>query len=439
MLYTTAGVAAAGVTGYVALETDLFFEKEKEVIVQTEPAAEETEVAKLTTEPQAEPEQPAVIEPEPILPVFSVLRVENDGSVVVAGEGPGDSEVTLFNGESNLGITQSGPEGDFVFVLDKPLAPGSHELTLRAKPKDQEAVFSAEAGLINIPEPETEEEATVLVAESGEATRILQKPKTPEVEEEILQEVVEEVAEEPAEEVVETAEAEVEAEPEVAVEVDEPTQEVAAVEEPEPKPVVVKPVLVEAADIEGEKLFIAGTGEPGKKVNIYLDSKLLGTTGIGDNGAFLYDGSHKIDAGNYTVRADMVEPDEGNVLARAEVKLVHEPEVQVTAVEEKPVEQEVTEEVVEEEPTQEVVEAEVEVTAEVVKPEPKEIRTGTAVIIRRGDSLWRVARRNYGAGIRYTTIFDANRDQIRDPNLIYPGQVLKVPEGESAEDTSTNG
>ncbi|MEO0910041.1 MAG: LysM peptidoglycan-binding domain-containing protein, partial [Pseudomonadota bacterium] len=58
----------------------------------------------------------------------------------------------------------------------------------------------------------------------------------------------------------------------------------------------------------------------------------------------------------------------------------------------------------------------------------KELRTGTAVIIRRGDSLWRVARRNYGKGIRYTTIFEANRDQVRDADLIYPGQVLKVPE-----------
>ena len=42
------------------------------------------------------------------------------------------------------------------------------------------------------------------------------------------------------------------------------------------------------------------------------------------------------------------------------------------------------------------------------------------VIIRRGDTLWRISRETYGAGRRYTTIYLANGDQIRDPDLIYP-------------------
>lgn len=45
----------------------------------------------------------------------------------------------------------------------------------------------------------------------------------------------------------------------------------------------------------------------------------------------------------------------------------------------------------------------------------------------RGDSLWRISRQLYGAGIRYTQIYEANRGQIRDPDLIYPGQVLVAP------------
>jgi nucleoid-associated protein YgaU len=59
-----------------------------------------------------------------------------------------------------------------------------------------------------------------------------------------------------------------------------------------------------------------------------------------------------------------------------------------------------------------------------------------AVIIRRGDNLWRISRRVYGRGVRYTTIYLANQDQIRDPDLILPGQVFSVPsstpEGEAA-------
>jgi nucleoid-associated protein YgaU len=49
------------------------------------------------------------------------------------------------------------------------------------------------------------------------------------------------------------------------------------------------------------------------------------------------------------------------------------------------------------------------------------------VVVQPGQNLWRLARRMYGSGIRYTVIFMANRDQIRDPRLIYPGQVFDTP------------
>jgi hypothetical protein len=52
---------------------------------------------------------------------------------------------------------------------------------------------------------------------------------------------------------------------------------------------------------------------------------------------------------------------------------------------------------------------------------------GGVYIVRRGNSLWVIARQIYGKGFRYTAIYSANRDQIRDPNLIYPGQTFKLP------------
>jgi nucleoid-associated protein YgaU len=45
----------------------------------------------------------------------------------------------------------------------------------------------------------------------------------------------------------------------------------------------------------------------------------------------------------------------------------------------------------------------------------------------RGDNLWNIARAHYGEGLRYTVIFEANKNQIRDPNLIYPGQLFSLP------------
>jgi nucleoid-associated protein YgaU len=47
--------------------------------------------------------------------------------------------------------------------------------------------------------------------------------------------------------------------------------------------------------------------------------------------------------------------------------------------------------------------------------------------VSRGDSLWRLSQASYGAGMRYATIYKANREQIRNPNMIYPGQVFVVP------------
>ena len=50
-----------------------------------------------------------------------------------------------------------------------------------------------------------------------------------------------------------------------------------------------------------------------------------------------------------------------------------------------------------------------------------------SIVVQPGNSLWRIARRTYGEGIRYSLIFEANKDQIRDPDLIYPGQVFSLP------------
>jgi LysM repeat protein len=47
--------------------------------------------------------------------------------------------------------------------------------------------------------------------------------------------------------------------------------------------------------------------------------------------------------------------------------------------------------------------------------------------VARGDSLWRISRITYGAGEQYAIVYRANRDRIRDPNLIHPGQVLILP------------
>ena len=49
------------------------------------------------------------------------------------------------------------------------------------------------------------------------------------------------------------------------------------------------------------------------------------------------------------------------------------------------------------------------------------------VLVQSGDTLWGIAETAYGSGARYTEIFEANREVIVDPDLIYPGQKIRIP------------
>ena len=62
-----------------------------------------------------------------------------------------------------------------------------------------------------------------------------------------------------------------------------------------------------------------------------------------------------------------------------------------------------------------------------VEPERILVRKGQ-VIVQPGNSLWRIARATYGSGLRFTVIYNANKDQIRDPDVIFPGQVFAIPQ-----------
>lgn len=56
-----------------------------------------------------------------------------------------------------------------------------------------------------------------------------------------------------------------------------------------------------------------------------------------------------------------------------------------------------------------------------------DVLAGGSIVVQPGHSLWRIARQTYGGGVLYTLIYTANAEQIRDPDLIYPGQVFQLP------------
>ena len=47
--------------------------------------------------------------------------------------------------------------------------------------------------------------------------------------------------------------------------------------------------------------------------------------------------------------------------------------------------------------------------------------------VKKGDNLWKIAEKHYGNGSKYTAIFEANKPMLKDPDLIYPGQMLRIP------------
>jgi nucleoid-associated protein YgaU len=61
-------------------------------------------------------------------------------------------------------------------------------------------------------------------------------------------------------------------------------------------------------------------------------------------------------------------------------------------------------------------------------PQPTStIGSGRTYVVVKGDSLSKIAKREYGDASKWTVIYDANRNLIKDPDLIYPGQELKIP------------
>lgn len=144
-------------------------------------------------------------------------------------------------------------------------------------------------------------------------------------------------------------------------------------------------VTIDTVDYDrGGKVSVGGQAKPGTEVMLYLQNSLVGRAKVGEDGRWSITPDRVFDDGQYSLRIDQVGPD-SKVISRAEVNFDK-------------------------------------------KPIPEQALAGRAVVVVPGNNLWAIARRSYGEGIRYTVIFEANQGQIRDPDLIYPGQIFLVPD-----------
>lgn len=174
---------------------------------------------------------------------------------------------------------------------------------------------------------------------------------------------------------------------------------------------------IDAIEIEGERTFFAGAGQEGATMRLYVDDTFIADATVTD-GRWLVEAGNVLTKPEQRVRVDMLEAGNAEVAARAEVDFrVDVPAEIVTDVAQAPT------------PTTPAPAAETIPTMvgiSVGDPDAERFASGKA-IIRRGDNLWTIARRVYGDGVKYTTIYEANTGQIRDPDWIYPGQVFDLP------------
>lgn len=374
-------------------------------------APKEEEVAK------ADPGQPAA--PAVPIPAFDVVRVEKDGSVVIAGRCGPEWDVDAIETGNVLGSAKSDAGGDFAIVLTQALKPGDHVVSLRAK-KGEVTAVSLQTAIISIPE-KPDGELLVMVEEPGKPAEILTAPDKP----------AEVAAADPAK----PAEPAAEKPAEVAA------ADPAKPADPAPQPAVAASVSIRAVEIEGDKLFVAGSGTPEHEVRVYFNEDHVGGDRTKPDGSFLVEVVKPLAVGTYQVRADLVAAG-GEVIARGVVPFEREEGEKIAAVApvepaqpEKPAEVAV-------DPAKPVEPAQPEKPAEVAAADPAEPAqpeapavvapkleaTANSVIIRRGDTLWRISKRVYGRGVRFSTIYTANQKQISDPDRIWPGQVFAVPD-----------
>ena len=138
----------------------------------------------------------------------------------------------------------------------------------------------------------------------------------------------------------------------------------------------------------------AGAAPPGTTLRLYVDEKYIGDAVADAQGRWALMPETQPSIGRHRLRVDQISPADGRVLARAEVPFQRE-------------------------------------------ELPAEAFSEQRIVVQPGNNLWRIARATYGRGTRYTVIYQANKDQIADPNRIFPGQVFALPTAQPAPAASS--
>ncbi len=172
-------------------------------------------------------------------------------------------------------------------------------------------------------------------------------------------------------------------------------------------------------------VVVSGRGGAQSFVRLYLNNSLAGDSKISGDGQWRLE-LLDVAAGVYTMRVDEVN-DTGKVVSRVQTPFKREaPEIVAQAQSQA----QTTTDPTPQSGAGDLSKPDVSQT-EVTTENPSEAAVVPAVrvvTVQPGSTLWAIARERYGEGVMYVRVFEANKDKIRDPHLIYPGQVFAIPE-----------
>ncbi len=350
----------------------------------TDDAVKEAVVPEAAT-PEVE-EPPAQAIAEIIIPEFDLVRVETDGSTLVAGQAAPDGEIAILLDDQEIARAQSDGTGKFVSFIN--IAPSTQPQVLSLQDVSGDAVIASAATVIIA--PSLTEIAEVETALPGETATAPLEVDLAEVEDTEAPTVTTE-EEEVLAAVEETAEPEPATAPVVLLSDASGVRVLQTPEPTDPAPDLESNVAIDAITYSDDgEVQLAGRGEETEFVRVYLDNEPVTTSKIEEDGNWATQ-LPDVDTGVYTLRVDQVGED-GNVTSRVETPFKREDGEQLAAL------------------------------------QGGSTAAVRSVIVQPGNTLWAIARDAYGEGPLYVRVFEANKGQIRNPDLIYPGQVFAVPE-----------
>jgi hypothetical protein len=176
-------------------------------------------------------------------------------------------------------------------------------------------------------------------------------------------------------------------------------------------------------------VFLQGRGRPEATILVYLDNAPVTSAPIGADGIWST-GLPGVAPGIYTLRLDEVNA-AGRVLARIETPFKREDRDEVAAIANAGNAPSAPAAPAAQAGTSTPTAPSDTAAADAGTPQPADAATSAAVkvvTVQPGNTLWAIARESYGEGLLFVRLFEANRDRIRDPDLIYPGQIFTIPD-----------